>query len=69
VGPLNTTAGTLAAQSASDETNVVQFLNQTGTSVLDVDTGNARVRVGTVSDRQVRKKIADCPIGLDLSAR
>jgi hypothetical protein len=47
VGPLNTTAGTLAAQPASDETNVVQFLNQTGTSVLDVDTSNARVRAGT----------------------
>ena len=69
MGPLNTTAGTLAAQPASDETNVVQFLNQTGTSVLDVDTSNARVRVGTVSDSQVRKKIADCPIGLDLLAQ
>ena len=72
MGPLNTTAGTLAAlaaQPASDETNVVQFLNQTGTSVLDVDTSNARVRVGTVSGRRGVKKIGDCLIGHDLAAR
>ena len=69
MGPLNTTAGTLAVQPANDETNVIQFLNQTGTSVLDVDTNNARVRVGTVSGRRGVKKIGDCLIGHDLPAR
>jgi hypothetical protein len=49
---------------------LVQFLNHIGTSVLDVDMGNARVDIGTVSGRHgLKKDQRHVPIGLDLPAR
>src|ERR1039458_4974742 len=44
-------SGALVVQPASDSTSAVQFVNHAGASVLNVDTTNARVSIGTASAR------------------
>ena len=46
IGTTNPT-GALVVKPASDSTTAVQFLNNAGTSVLNVDTTNGRVGIGT----------------------